>query len=105
MYSLVVVLSRQLIEMYNMNLVADQVFRGSKLNSSRLKDEDDDNVQDDVCKAVIPWVPSHTLNPLPEIQTEVSDSMEADEIEASTMEIENAKCLSLVNFCMKTCIW
>ncbi|XP_057545013.1 uncharacterized protein LOC130824141 [Amaranthus tricolor] len=27
------------------------------------------------------------------------------EIEASTMEIENAKCLSLVNFCMKTCIW
>ena len=31
--------------------------------------------------------------------------MEADEIEASTMEIENAKCLSLVNFCMKTCIW
>ncbi|XP_057545480.1 uncharacterized protein LOC130824470 isoform X2 [Amaranthus tricolor] len=68
----------------------NQVFWGSKLNSSRLKDEDDDNVQDDVCKAVIPWVPSHTLNPLPEIQTEVSDSMEADEIEASTMEIENA---------------
>ena len=39
------------------------------------------------------------------IQTEVSDSIEADEIEASTMEIENAKCLSLVNFYMKTCIW
>ncbi|CAO2822957.1 unnamed protein product [Amaranthus hypochondriacus] len=60
----------------------NQVFRGSNLNPSRLKDEDDYNVEENACKAVIPWVP--------EMQTEVSDSMEADEMEATTMEIEDA---------------
>ncbi|XP_057537023.1 uncharacterized protein LOC130814819 [Amaranthus tricolor] len=71
---------------------------GNKLNFSRLVDEDEslengnDNDKENACKAVIPWVPSQTLNPLPERlapQTEVLESMDAEEMDVATMEIED----------------
>lgn len=41
---------------------------------------------------MIPWVPSQTLNPLPETlapQKEVSVSMDAEEMDVATMDIED----------------
>ena len=82
----------------HLNLISDEGYWGNKLNFSRLVDEDEslengnDNDKENACKAVIPWVPSQTLNPLPERlapQTEVLESMDAEEMDVATMEIED----------------
>lgn len=75
----------------------NQAFWETYLKSGRSKEEDEaienENAsEENKCKAVIPWVSSQTLNTVPEIhgsQTEVSESMDAEEMETAMMEIEN----------------
>ncbi|KNA24133.1 hypothetical protein SOVF_018710 [Spinacia oleracea] len=82
------------------NLVSffkNQAFWGDNLKSCRSIEEDEstengnDNEENE-CRAVIPWVPSQTVNPVSQglgSQTDSSDSMEADEMETTMMEIED----------------
>lgn len=63
----------------------------------RSKEEDEsiengNDIERNDCKAVIPWVPSQMLNPETQTlasQTEVSESMDAEEMDAAMMEIED----------------
>ncbi|KAK9715509.1 hypothetical protein RND81_06G169700 [Saponaria officinalis] len=82
------------------NLIAsfkNQALWGMNINAAEPRDKDEDSTNEDhgkpsACRAVIPWVPSQQLNLKPKTpgnQTEVSDAMDAEEPEVTTMEIED----------------
>lgn len=55
--------------------------------------ENENNSEENACRAVIPWVPSQTANSVPQSvasQSEISEAMDAEEMEATSMEIEDA---------------
>ncbi|XP_021723456.1 uncharacterized protein LOC110690875 [Chenopodium quinoa] len=79
------------------NLVSffkNQTFWNS-LKSGGINDEDEANendLEENGCRAVIPWVPSQTVNPVSQTlasQTDVSESMDAEEMETAMMEVED----------------
>lgn len=75
----------------------NQAILGSHLNTVRPSEEDEpgrngDNREVNTCRAVIPWIPSQHLDQRPPVlssQTQASESMDAEEMEEATMEIES----------------
>ncbi|KAL2932557.1 Bifunctional polymyxin resistance protein ArnA [Bienertia sinuspersici] len=78
------------------NCFKNQAFWNTYINPGRSKEdeamENEYNSDENKCKAVIPWVPSQTINSVPVIpvsQPEVSESMDAEEMEGAMMEVED----------------